>query len=234
MVAKISIVPTTESIGADHEIRAKQLHDAALTWFSVNGRVFPWRSTRDPYQILVAEVCLQKTNAAKVVPIFNQIVEKYPDVMTLAAADPDNLREYFSDLGLLKRGGFLLEIAKAIVKNHGGIIPRDREALLIIKGIGDYTANSVLSLAYGERLPLLDGSTQRVIARIFNMSIDKPAWANKAMRGFMQGILPDNGAREFNLALIDIADKYCRPKKPRCGHCPISDICLAAVKLGGL
>ena len=232
MVSQISRSPTADSIEADHDVRTKKLHDIALAWFSVNGRVFPWRSTRDPYQILVAEVCLQKTNAEKVVMIFDQIIDKYPNITSLAAAKAEDMREHFSRLGLFKRSNFLLQIAKTFVDRYDGIIPCDREALLMVKGIGDYTANSVLSLAYGERLPMLDGSTQRVLARIFNKSIDKPAWANRTMRHFMYTILPDSGAREFNLALIDIADKFCRPKKPKCSGCPLISVCLAATELG--
>lgn len=212
----------------DEKARADKLREVALSWFRENGRTFPWRSTRDPYRILVAEMCLQKTNAEKVVPVFEKIVDKYPTVAALAKADPNDLSDHFSQLGLFKRGGFLLEIARAIVEQYGSVVPRDREILLKVRGIGDYTANSVLCLAYGDRLPLLDGSTQRVLARVFDRHVDKPAWANKAMRDFMQAILPDSQAREFNLALIDIADKYCRPTKPKCDDCPVVGVCLAA------
>jgi A/G-specific adenine glycosylase len=234
MVVEGSGKVTTASIAADEEVRAKKLGNILLSWFHGNGRSFPWRSTQDPYRILVAEVCLQKTNAAKVVPIFEIIVEKYPDIESLAAADATDLRDYFSGLGLFKRASFLLQIARAIVDRYAGIVPRDRQSLLKVKGVGDYTANSVLCLAYGDPLPLLDGSTQRVLGRVFNRQTDKPAWANKSMRDFMQAILPHNGAREFNLALIDIADKYCRPKKPECGDCPVREACLTAIEIGGL
>jgi A/G-specific adenine glycosylase len=212
----------------DEKARADKLREAALSWFRENGRTFPWRSTRDPYRILVAEICLQKTNADKVVPIFEKIVEKYPTVAALAKANLNDLSDHFARLGLFKRGSFLLEIARAIVEQHGGVVPRDRGTLLKVRGIGDYTANSVLCLAYGDRLPLLDGSTQRVLARVFDRCADKPAWANRAMRDFMQAILPDSQAREFNLALIDIADKCCRPRKPKCATCPLETICLTA------
>jgi len=215
--------PTDEDLA-----RAERLRRAALHWYEQNGRYFPWRATRDPYEILVAEICLQKTNAAKVLPVFGEIIERYPNVAALAEADLGDLTKYFSRLGLFKRGGFLLQIARAIVDYHGGVIPKDRATLLKVTGIGDYAANSILCLAYGECLPLLDSSTQRVLERVFNRKADRPAWANKRMRYFMQAILPNDGAREFNLALIDIADKYCRPRKPKCDNCPVAKVCLAA------
>lgn len=217
-----------ESPTNDELARAKRLRQTALRWYDQNGRHFPWRVTRDPYQILVAEMCLQKTNADKVLPVFEEIIKRYPNVVALAGAELSDLSKHFSRLGLFKRGDFLLQIARAIVDHYGGVIPKDRDTLLKVRGIGDYTANSVLCLAYGEPLPLLDGSTQRVLVRVFDRQADKPAWANKRMRYFMQAILPDDGAREFNLALIDIADKFCRPKKPKCDDCPIVGICLAS------
>lgn len=223
-----SELPTSEELEL-----ASKLSKSALRWFCQNGRVFPWRNTRDPYYILVAEVCLQKTNADKVALVFEKIIERYPSIVALAEANPENLSEYFAHLGLFKRGGFLVHIARTITQEYGGIIPRDRESLVLVKGIGDYTANSVLCLAYGDRLPLLDRSTQRVLARVYNKRIEKPAWADKKMRRFMQAILPNDGAREYSLALIDIAAKFCRPAKPQCGQCPLASFCLNAIMKGG-
>ena len=221
-----------ERLGDAQRIKSDELRQLILRWFKKNGRIFPWRNTRDPYLILVAEVCLQKTNADKVTPVFEKLAERYPNVATLAKASENDINEHFSVLGLFKRGNFLLQIANTIVSDYGGVVPRDRESLLGIKGIGEYTANSVLCLAYGDRLPLLDGSTQRVLARVFARIVDKPAWADKETRAFMDAILPVSKAREFNLALIDIAAKHCRPKNPQCGDCPVLGICLTAIGIG--
>lgn len=223
-----------ERLGDAEKTRADKLCQLALRWFDKNGRSFPWRYTRDPYRILVAEICLQKTNADKVAPVFEKIIEKYPDVAALARANESDLKEHFSFLGLFKRGNFLLQIANTIVNDYGGVVPHDKESLLKVKGIGEYTANSVLCLAHEERLPMLDGSTQRVLARLFNKQIDRPAWTNKEMRDFMEAILPLEKVREFNLALIDIAAKHCRPKKPKCGDCPLIGVCLIATVLESL
>lgn len=222
----------TTLVTADEKRKADRLGDAATSWFTHHGRQFPWRTTRDPYWILVAEVCLQKTNADKVAPVFKEIINKYPSIADLAAANPDELTKHFSQLGLMKRSRFLMRIAAVVLNQHDGVIPRDRDTLLKVTGIGDYTANSILCLAYGERLPLLDGSTQRVLGRLFNRPSDKPAWANKQMRDFMQVILPNSQAREFNLALIDIAYSWCRPRKPRCLPCPLRALCLSATSTG--
>lgn len=230
MTYKKVAVSVEESPTIIEKAKSERLCRVLLPWFRDNGRDFPWRRTRDPYQILVAEMCLQKTNADKVVPAFEKIMSDYPQITLLSKANRDDLNQHFSYLGLFKRGDFLLGIAKTIMERHGGVIPRDREALLSIKGIGEYTANSILCLAYGERLPLLDGSTQRVLCRVFDKLADKPAWANKRMRGFMQAVLPADEAREFNLALIDIAASYCRPKNPKCSDCPIAGVCSAAHK----
>lgn len=207
------------------EHKISKLHRYALDWYQVYGRSFPWRNTDDPYKILVAEVCLQKTDAEKVLPVYQYLVDQYPNLLLMSQAGIDDLYIQFAKIGLVKRASYILQISKYIVNELNSKVPKDRNVLKTIRGIGDYTANSVLCLAYNTRLPLLDGSTQRILTRVFDIMTEKPAWANKMMREFMAEILPKRKYQHFNLALIDIAAKYCRPKNMKCFECPLSLIC---------
>lgn len=203
-----------------------------LEWWEKNKRHFPWRKTKDPYKILLAEVLLRKTTRDQVKGIFEEFVKKYRDVEKLASADVKELEGVIKPLGMQKkRAPLLIELAKTIIEKHGGKVPRDRDALIKLPGVGPYSANGVLCLAYGEQLPLVDTNVIRVMERVFKIKSEKArARTDPMVWSFVEKLIPDGKAREFNLAVLDFANSICVPKVPKCPVCPVRDICLYSSK----
>lgn len=190
---------------------------------------FPWRKTKDPYKILVAEILLRKTTRNQVNEVFEKIVKKYPNAQSLAEADISELEEMIKPLGMHKKRSMLLkEIGKYIVEKFNGVLPKRIEELKRIPGVGDYTANAVLCLAYNIPLPMVDTNTIRIIERVFHFkSQKKRPRTDVELWKFVKKIVPNNKGKEFNLAVLDFANLICTPKSPQCEHCPIKEICLS-------
>ncbi len=137
-----------------------------LAWFRTHRRELPWRASRDPYRIWVAEIMLQQTRVAAVIPYYDRFLRRFPDVRTLARARQPEVLKFWSGLGYYSRARNLHSAAKTIMSKHNGEFPRDVNAALGLPGIGHYTAAAVLSIAYDEPLAVLDGNVARVLARL--------------------------------------------------------------------
>jgi A/G-specific adenine glycosylase len=199
-----------------------------LSWFRDCGRSFPWRDTTDPYVVLIAELLLQRTRADLVEPVFNRFIASYPDACQLARADPIDVVELLRPLGFLHRSARLPGLARALVEEHGGRVPKSFPALMDLPGVGRYVANAVLALAFKERRPLLDPSVLRVLARVFGRESPRPRPRDdEQMWAFVDELSPRRGAREFNLALVDLGAIVCRRRRPRCYECPLQTRCRA-------
>lgn len=199
-----------------------------LSWFRDCGRAFPWRDTADPYAVLIAELLLQRTRADLVEPLFSRFLAVYPDAHHLARADPVNVIELLRPLGFLHRSARLPALGLALVEEHGGEVPRSFPALMALPGVGRYVANAVLTVAFGERRPLLDPNVLRVVARVFGRESSRPrARDDRQMWTFVEELSPRRGAREFNLALVDVGAVVCRVRRPRCYECPLRLRCRA-------
>jgi A/G-specific adenine glycosylase len=199
-----------------------------LGWFGARRRPLPWRASNDPYRIWVAEIMLQQTRIAAVLPYYERFLVRFPNVESLASAGEEEVLKLWSGLGYYSRARNLRRAAKRIVSEHGGDFPRGLDQALALPGIGPYTAAAILSMAYGEPLAALDGNIARVLAR----------W--KAMRGDLrrhgpwrrlgqtaQRLLPRDAAGEWNQALMELGETVCTPRSPRCGECPAARWCLA-------
>lgn len=172
-----------------------------LNWWSTNKRDFPWRETNDPYKILCAEILLQKTNAEKVVPVYNKITSDYPDIKTLSEADTAIIKDIIRPLALLKRADRLKEIAGVVINQFDGVIPESRKKLLKLPGIGDYTSNALISFAYEKNAGVLDTNTIRILARVFDVKSNKARPINdKNLQAELNNIVPENKSRDFNYA----------------------------------
>mgnify|MGYP006284504187 CR=1 FL=1 len=202
-----------------------------LKWYIENGRNFVWRETRDPYKILVAEIVLKQTGAWKAEKAFHQIIELYKSVEELSLANNSKLNEIIKPLGLTERSKLLVEISKDIINRFEGKIPDNYEQLISIKGVGQYTANAILCLAYEERHPLVDGSVKRVLQRVFGYDSSKPAYADKDLWQMAFNLLPYRSYRDYNLGLIDFGALVCKHLKPNCVDCPLKDLCYHQQKL---
>lgn len=198
-----------------------------LKWFSKNRRSFPWRETSDPYKVLVAEILLRKTDAGKVSRIYERFVRRYPSFEALINADQRELEDFLRPLGLYRcRAKELMDLARIVMAKHRGKVPHSRWELLELPGVGGYIANAVLCFAFGKTVPLVDTNIIRVVARVFSFKPkrkrardDPEIWRETGK------IVPNGKAREFNLAMLDLAAASCLPRKPVCGICPVTLLC---------
>jgi len=199
-----------------------------LGWFRAHRRDLPWRQSRDPYRIWVAEVMLQQTRIAAVLPYYKNFLKKFPSVERLARAPlPEVLRQW-SGLGYYSRARNLHRAAKRIVAEHGAKFPRTLEAALALPGIGKYTAAAVLSIAYDAPLAVLDGNVARVLARLGAIRGDLRAphhWQQLAETA--QRLLAERAPGDWNQALMELGETVCTPQAPRCAECPVARWCLA-------
>jgi len=213
------------------ERKQKQLFALFATrlfeWFSSNARSFPWRETRNPYKILVAEIMLQKTTSKQAEETFHIFFKHFPSIQDLAMAPLERIEEYITPLGLEHiRAARLKKLAQEIVEKYEGQIPRDKKTLLSLPGVGEYIANAVLCLAYDEDLPLLDTNQLRVFDRVFDIkSSKKRARTDKAIWKFAENIIPKGKGKDFNLGILDFASLVCRARDPKCESCPMNSFC---------
>ncbi len=200
-----------------------------LAWFARKKRDLPWRRTRDPYRIWVAEAMLVQTQVATVIPYYERFLRLYPDIATLAAAPLDAVLKAWEGLGYYARARHLQRAAREIMARHGGRFPTDPQALRALPGVGEYMAGALLSIAFGRDEPALDGNIRRVLARLFHVAGPPEAAATRAeLRARAQAILPPGRAGAFNQALMDLGATVCTPHRPRCPACPLVRHCRAA------
>lgn len=208
--------------GHSYEIsneKVEQFQRDLFEWSRGNLRSFPWRETTDPFRILLAEFLLQRTQADTVEPVYNRVLQKYPDFQSLAGSDKSDVVRLLRPLGLQnKRGRALSEIAERL-KNKP--VPSEAEDLMDLPFIGRYSTNAILCFSFGERVPLLDGNIVRVYDRLFGINLDyrsPEAWT------FAEEVLPSSNVRRFNLALLDFGAKICQPD-PICQECFAKGYC---------
>jgi A/G-specific adenine glycosylase len=185
-----------------------------LTWYANHHRPLPWRSTSDPYALLVSEIMLQQTQAARVIPYYHAFLTRFPDPHTLAAATPREVLEAWSGLGYNRRALALHAAAKQIA-THGW--PDD---LTELPGVGPYTAAAVGSFAWDRQVAALDTNARRVIERYDGRPHTPTTLARRAAE-----LLPNGRAADFNQAMMELGATVCRPRAPRCGDCPIHEGC---------
>ena len=199
-----------------------------LTWYRRNGRDLPWRSTRDPYHILVSEVMLQQTQVDRVQPKYDEWITRYPTLEALAAAREKDVVRTWYPLGYNIRPRRLHAIARETVARYGGELPSDEETLRSFKGIGAYTAGAVQSFAFGRRAPIVDTNVARVLFRVFVARGDPRAHAmRRRLWAISKAVLPMRHVFDFNQALMDLGAIICVARRPRCPICPMTAICRA-------
>jgi A/G-specific adenine glycosylase len=201
---------------------------AILRWYSLNGRPFPWRDTRDPYRVLLSEIMLQQTQADRVAARFPLFLETYPDIESLANAPKDDILRAWRGMGYNNRAVRLHGAVKEVVAKYGGEVPRDTGALAALPGIGRYTAHAVACFAHGRRVPVVDVNIRRVLSRIFRpMRSLSAAVAEQDAWDLAQSVLPAN-AYDWNQALMDFGAMVCPARAPKCSVCPVAEQCLSA------
>jgi A/G-specific adenine glycosylase len=199
-----------------------------LAWYRRHGRDLPWRSTRDPYRILVSEVMLQQTQVDRVVPKYHEWLERYPTFSALAAARERDVVKAWYPLGYNIRPRRLHHIAREAVSRYNGALPEDEASLRAFKGIGAYTAGAVRSFAFGQRAAILDTNVARVLSRVFvGEHPPRTSTSDKQLWQLSRTVLPHRHVFDFNQALMDFGAIWCSARKPRCGGCPMKARCRA-------
>ncbi len=198
-----------------------------LAWFRTRARSLPWRDNPRPYYVWVSEIMLQQTRVTAVMPYFSRFISELPDVRALAAVDDDALLKLWEGLGYYSRARNLKKAAKLIMEKHGGTVPRDFNELLLLPGIGRYTAGAIASIAYGERIPAVDGNVLRVVSRLTASHEDilRDATKRTVENALAESMPKDAG--QFNQALMELGALVCLPRAAHCGECPLASLCRA-------
>ncbi|MBI1745498.1 MAG: A/G-specific adenine glycosylase [Acidobacteria bacterium] len=205
----------------------KRLAARLLDWYSRNQRDLPWRRTQDPYAIWVSEVMLQQTQVDQVVPYYQRFMNAFPTMAALADAPRDAVLKVWEGMGYYSRARNLHETARRIVEKHDGQFPTTYESVRDLPGLGAYTAGSVLSIAFNQPFPAVDGNVQRVLSRVFRIESDpRKTPALHQITTSAQALIPKGKARDFNQALMEIGALVCRPQ-PKCEVCCWSNDCRA-------
>jgi A/G-specific adenine glycosylase len=206
--------------------RLKIFRERLLVWFRAHRRDLPWRSSRDPYRIWVAEVMLQQTRIAAVLPYYRRFLRRFPRVQSLAQAREQDVLRLWSGLGYYSRARNLHRAAGEIEARHGGKFPCELEAALRLPGVGRYTAAAVLSISYDAPLAVLDGNVARVLARLGVVRGELRAprrW--KSLGDSAQRLLAQEAPSDWNQALMELGETICTPQSPRCEDCPVARWC---------
>ncbi len=199
---------------------------ALLKWFDANQRELPWRKNRTPYRIWVSEIMLQQTQVATVIAYYKRFMKRFPTVKKLAAADQSEVLKLWEGLGYYRRARQLHAAAQMVVENHRGKFPETFEEVLALPGIGRYTAGAILSISLDQPLPILEGNTIRLFARLMQMAEDpKISASQKVLWQFSESLLPRKRAGDFNQALMELGSEICTPTSPKCSQCPIIKFC---------
>jgi A/G-specific adenine glycosylase len=204
---------------------------ALIGWYRREARDLPWRRTEfsaryGAWGTLVSEFMLQQTPVARVVPRLTAWLERWPTPDAMSAATPAEVVHQWANLGYPRRALWLHRAAVETVERHGGVVPRDVPALLELSGIGDYTARAVAVFHYGDRHPVVDTNTRRVIAR----AVDGRAQPDPPSRrdlDRMTALLPDDvdESAVFNAAMMELGATVCTARAPKCAACPIAAQC---------
>jgi A/G-specific adenine glycosylase len=210
----------------------RRIRRPLLRWFSRHRRDLPWRRDRDPYRIWVSEVMLQQTQAATVTPFFERFMHAFPTLADLARADEQDVLRLWEGLGYYRRVRNLHRAARRLAAEHGGRFPSDFATVRGLPGIGRYTAGAILSLAFDQRLPILEANSRRVLCRLFGLRADpRRGPAQRWLWQAATALLPVRRAGAYNEALMELGALVCTPSAPRCGDCPVAGVC-AARRLG--
>lgn len=209
---------------------SKLLLEKLEHWFSRNRRSFPWRETTDPYAIWVSEIMLQQTRTTAVLGYYTRFLQQFPSLSSLARADEDALLKAWEGLGYYSRARNLRKGAQFVLEHFNGEFPHTFKEACSIPGVGPYTAGAILSFAYGEQVPAVDGNAVRVLSRFLEQpwALDR-AQDRKSASTWVEDLLkhPSASAKRFNEGLIELGALICLPKNPRCSQCPLQGLCSA-------
>ena len=197
-----------------------------LQWFKNNGRSLPWRETKDAYAIWLSEVILQQTRIVQGMSYWERFMAKWPTVNDLAAATENEVLKAWQGLGYYSRARNLHTAARQVMELGG--FPQTFKELKTLKGVGDYTAAAIASIAFGEPVAVVDGNVYRVLSRYYGIEtpIDSTE-GKKEFQALAQSLLPVNEPADYNETIMDFGATQCTPNSPHCSACPLCETCVA-------
>jgi len=199
-----------------------------IEWYDAHQRILPWRGISDPYRIWISEIILQQTRVNQGLEYYNRFVGRFPDLHSLAVASEQEVLKYWQGLGYYSRARNLHATALYIDENFGGKFPESYETILSLKGIGEYTAAAIASMAFGAPYPVVDGNVFRFLSRLF--AVEEPIDTSKGKKRFSELarlLLPRSQAGLFNQAIMEFGALQCVPISPDCSSCPFETQCPA-------
>ena len=206
--------------------RVHWLRRRLFCWFTRNGRSFPWRDPgRSPYEVVVAEILLQRTTAAGVARAYTGFVERYPSWDTIAHAPLEGLENALRPLGLWRQKALAFQQLARSIEANGGVVPRTRTELERLRGIGPYTASAVLAMVYGRAEPLLDVNMARLLWRFLGSSEGAEASPKRTLHALALRLVRGKRSLKVNWAALDFGALVCRARRPLCPECPLRTRC---------
>jgi len=213
----------------DREELALRIVKPLLDYYDSNKRVLPWREQPRAYYVWLSEIMLQQTRVEAVKPYFARFTETLPDIESLANASEEQLLKLWEGLGYYSRVRNLGKAAKIVMEEYDGVLPREKETLLKLPGIGSYTAGAISSIAYGKANPAVDGNVLRVMSRVFadDRDVLNPQ-VKKDWETLIENTMPKDRPGDYNQALMEIGAMVCVPNgAPKCEQCPLANMCQA-------
>ena len=208
--------------------RYRDITAALMAWYGVHRRELPWRNTKDPYRIWVAEIMLQQTRVATAIRYYERFLARFPTLSALASAELDEVMAIWQGLGYYSRARNLHATARIVQREHNGVIPATHAELLRLPGIGEYTAGALLSMAFGQDAVAIDSNVTRILCRVFNYSGNPSSAAGRhVLRAHAEALKPSGEAGAFSQALMDLGSAVCVARSPRSDICPIAAYCEA-------
>lgn len=205
-----------------------QFRNKLINWYFSNRRMLPWRETSDPYNIWVSEIMLQQTRVSQGLDYYKRFIERFPNVRTLAAAPEQEVLKSWEGLGYYSRARHMHETARYVVRNLNGMFPERARELIKLKGIGNYTAAAIASIAFNEKVAVVDGNVIRFVSRLTGIQkpVDNSDTLNLITR-IVNSMIAHDDPGTFNQAMMEFGALQCIPGRPKCGSCPFVDVCLA-------
>jgi A/G-specific adenine glycosylase len=210
----------------------KNFRTELLNWFATYQRDLPWRRDCNPYRVWISEIMLQQTRVAAVIPYFENFCARFPDVRGLAEAEEAEVLRMWSGLGYYSRARNLQAAAQKIVSEHGGTFPTTEQDIRALRGIGKYTTNAILSIAFGKKHAVVEGNVARVVARLEAIRGDLREGARwESLQRTADHLLAPETPGAWNQAMMELGATICTPRSPQCLLCPVAKFCRAR-KLG--
>lgn len=204
------------------------MHVQLLKWFDAHKRTMPWREQPIPYYVWVSEIMLQQTQVSVVIPYFERFIKELPTIEALAQADEELFLRLWQGLGYYSRVMNLQKAARIVQDQWQGELPQEKDELMTLPGIGDYTAGAISSIAYGKVATAIDGNVLRVYTRLYDDDGDITKVATKRrVDAYVMDTMDKTRPGDFNQSIMELGALVCTPKNPKCNACPVADDCKA-------